>query len=203
MLAILLYSDSVISHFPKSDDNTKIYNIRPGEGDCMIRPCGDNEFPLILEIINDSATAYRGIIPDDRWHDPYMSLEELQKQIGEGVEFWCSDENGFIRGVMGIQDRGEVTLIRHAYVRTALRNGGVGGELLIHLRDLTEKPVLIGTWVSAGWAVRFYKKHGFQLVPEGVKDKLLMRYWNVPLRQIETSVVLADEKWYRRYGEEV
>jgi len=167
----------------------------------MIRRCEGKEFTVILEIINDSARAYHGVIPEDRWHDPYMSAGELQGQIDEGVEFWCSDDDEFIQGVMGIQDRGEVTLIRHAYIRSSMRNRGIGGELLTFLMRLTDKPVLIGTWAAAGWAVRFYKKYGFEPVPEGEKDRLLMRYWNIPLRQIETSVVLGDDEWQRQSDE--
>ena len=160
----------------------------------MIRPCSDHDFNAIHEIINDSARAYRGVIPDDRWHDPYMSEAELAGQVGEGVEVWCLEHDGRIIGVMGIQDRGDVTLIRHAYVRTLDRGRGTGSILLKHLLGLAEKPVLIGTWAAAVWAISFYEKHGFTRVSEQEKDYLLKRYWNIPERQTETSVVLADRK---------
>lgn len=151
----------------------------------------------MFEIINDAAAAYRGVIPEDRWHEPYMPLEELAEEIADGVEFWGIGEDGRLDGVMGIQDRGEVTLIRHAYVRTRLRRGGLGGRLLAHLLALTEKPVLIGTWAAADWAVRFYEKHGFRQVTPQEKDRLLRRYWRIPERQVATSVVLADGRCFR------
>ena len=150
-----------------------------------------DDFTQIHEIINDAASAYKGIIPEDRWHDPYMSETELQDQIDAGVTFWCYRENDRIIGVMGIQDKGDVTLIRHAYVRTIARNKGIGGKLLRHLNTLTTKPILIGTWADATWAIEFYKKYGFQLVSFQEKEELLRKYWSIPLRQIETSVVLS------------
>lgn len=154
-----------------------------------------NDFNDILEIINDASIAYKGVIPTDRWHEPYMPEDELKKQIDEGVEFWCYQENGSIAGVMGIQERLDVTLIRHAYVRTAHRNKGIGGKLLKHLTKLTDKPVLIGTWADAKWAIDFYIKHGFRLLSRAEKNELLAKYWSIPGRQVETSVVLADAKW--------
>lgn len=161
----------------------------------MIRPATENDFNSIYEIINDSASAYKGVIPDDRWHEPYMPQDELRKQIEEGVEFYCLCEDNEITGVMGIQDRGDVNLIRHAYVRTARRNNGAGGRLLRFLLEKSDKPVLIGTWKSASWAVSFYRKHGFSTVTDEDRNRLLKKYWNIPERQIETSVVLADRKW--------
>ncbi len=161
----------------------------------MIRPATENDFNSIYEIINDSASAYKGVIPDDRWHEPYMPQDELRKQIEEGVEFYCLCEENEITGVMGIQDRGDVNLIRHAYVRTARRNNGAGGRLLRFLLEKSDKPVLIGTWKSASWAVSFYRKHGFSTVTDEDRNRLLKKYWNIPERQIETSVVLADRKW--------
>ena len=159
----------------------------------MIIPGTKNHFTQIYEIINDAAVAYKGIIPADRWHEPYMTREELQGQIDDGVEFWCFLEGDVVIGVMGIQDKGDVTLIRHAYVRTSQRQKGVGGQLLRHLGTLTTKPILIGTWADAVWAIDFYKKHGFRLVSFQEKEELLRKYWNIPLRQIETSVVLTNE----------
>ncbi len=163
----------------------------------MIVPGKNTDFKEILGIINDAAIAYKGIIPEDRWHDPYMSEQELQNQMDEGVQFWCYVDNDNILGVMGIQDKSDVTLIRHAYVRTTARNKGVGSKLLNHLSELTTKPLLIGTWADATWAINFYKKHGFALVSFEDKEHLLRKYWKIPLRQIETSVVLASPNWVR------
>ena len=159
----------------------------------MIRPCDDADFEAIYSVINDSAQAYRGVIPEDRWHEPYMPREQLRHEIESGVRFWGYDENGELLGVMGIQDVQDVTLIRHAYVRTANRNHGIGGKLLAELRKLTSRPILIGTWAGAVWAIRFYERHGFQLVTKEEKDRLLRKYWSIPERQVEASVVLAEE----------
>ena len=157
----------------------------------MIERCSTTDVEEICKIINDGASAYKGVIPNDCWHEPYMSLDELQIQIAEGVEFWSYKDHKMILGVMGIQDRGDVTLIRHAYVRSSAQNKGIGSKLLSHLTTLTEKPVLIGTWAVATWAIEFYAKHGFHMVPEEEKNRLLIKYWNIPARQVETSVVLA------------
>lgn len=161
----------------------------------MIEKSTANDFEDIYEIINDAALAYKGIIPADCWHEPYMSKDELRTQINQGVEFWCYKETEKIMGVMGVQDKGEVTLIRHAYVRTIYRNKGIGARLLAHLIKLTSKPVLIGTWSDAKWAIDFYKKYGFSLLPEEEKNKLLAKYWIISQRQVETSVVLANADW--------
>jgi N-acetylglutamate synthase-like GNAT family acetyltransferase len=161
----------------------------------MILPCDTRDFDLICDIINDGAGAYRGIIPPDRWKEPYMSSSELQSEIDQGLSFWGYEENGNLLGVMGIQPVQDVTLIRHAYVRTAGQRRGIGAHLLSHLRKLTSGPVLIGTWADAAWAISFYQKNGFQMVSPQQKDHLLRRYWTIPDRQIETSVVLADAKW--------
>lgn len=161
----------------------------------MIRPATDKDFNEIYEIINDSAMAYRGAIPDDRWHEPYMPADELQDQINDRVNFFCCCDGDRITGVMGIQDKGDVNLIRHAYVRTAMRNKGIGGVLLEYLIKGSVKPVLIGTWKAASWAVSFYEKHGFFQVGEEEKDFLLRKYWNIPERQVKTSVVLADSRY--------
>jgi len=158
----------------------------------MIRPAKDRDFEDIFTIINDGAQAYKGIIPADRWHDPYMPREELRDQIDAGVEFWVYQEGAETIGVMGIQHVQDVTLIRHAYVRTASRSRGIGGQLLQHLRTIANGPILIGTWADAAWAVGFYRKHGFRVVSHEEKERLLRRYWKIPERQIETSVVLAE-----------
>ena len=157
----------------------------------MIRKCLENDYDAIYEIINDAAQAYKGVIPVDRWHEPYMPQDQLQQEIDAGVNFWGLEENGRLTGVMGIQDKGDVTLIRHAYIRTALRNRGVGSQLLRHLEAMTGKPILVGTWAAATWAISFYKKNGYRLVSMKEKNRLLKKYWNIPERQVETSVVLA------------
>jgi len=161
----------------------------------LITKSRTSDFKQIYEIINDAASAYKGIIPEDGWHEPYMSELELQNQIDRGVEFWCYSDNDEILGVMGIQDKSEVALIRHAYVKTTARNKGIGSKLLQHLSQLTKKPILIGTWADAIWAINFYKKHGFRLVSFTEKERLLRKYWMISLRQIETSVVLASPNW--------
>ncbi|HMJ67923.1 MAG TPA: GNAT family N-acetyltransferase [Cyclobacteriaceae bacterium] len=161
----------------------------------MLEKCRPEDLHDIYTIINDAASAYKGVIPGDRWHDPYMPPEELTRQVEEGVIFWGYKEGDTTIGVMGLQDRGDVTLIRHAYVRTSHRNKGIGGKLLQYLTTLTSKPVLIGTWADATWAVDFYKKHGFRLITGAEKDRLLKKYWNIPQRQVETSVVLANADW--------
>lgn len=158
----------------------------------MIRRCDDSDFETIYAIINDAARAYRGVIPEDRWHEPYMPREDLRREIGDGVRFWGFEEDGKLIGVMGIQDVGDVTLIRHAYVTTSERRKGIGSMLLSELVRKTDRPLLIGTWADAAWAIRFYEKHGFRLVTPEEKDRLLTTYWKIPARQVETSVVLSD-----------
>jgi len=159
----------------------------------MIRLCRDEDIEQMYQIINDAASAYRGIIPDDRYHEPYMELNELKSEIQAGVVFWGYEEQDELIGVMGIQDKGDVSLIRHAYVLTKLRQKGIGSQLLAHLNELTDKPILIGTWEAAEWAIRFYKKSGFELVLSEEKQRLLKKYWEIPERQIETSVVLRSK----------
>ena len=163
----------------------------------MIRRCHETDFDMIWEIINDGARAYRGVIPEDRWKEPYLSRTELQHEISEGVEFWGFAENGVLTAVMGMQPLEDVTLIRHAYVRCKRQRQGIGGRLLSHLLSTAERPTLIGTWADATWAIRFYQKHGFQLVPSEQKGRLLRRYWTIPERQIATSIVLADTTWQK------
>ena len=161
----------------------------------IIKSDQKKDFETIYEIINDASIAYKGIIPSDRWQEPYMSKEDLKKQIIEGVEFWNFKEDNRVLGVMGIQFKKDVTLIRHAYVRTLARQKGIGGKLLNQLINMSETPILIGTWADASWAIRFYKKNGFKILPETEKNKLLKIYWNIPERQIETSIVLASNDW--------
>ena len=148
-------------------------------------------FASVLAIINEAAQAYRGVIPAECWHEPYMPAAELQDALREGVRFWGCTEDGELVGVMGIQDVQDVTLIRHAYVRPQWQGRGIGSRLLEHLLALAERPVLIGTWRDAAWAVRFYQRHGFSPVSAAEKDRLLRRYWSVPPHQIRNSVVLA------------
>ena len=158
----------------------------------MIRPATRNDTPRIHAIINDAAIAYKGIIPADRWHEPYMTMAELEEQIADGVSFRCFVDGDEVIGVMGIQDKSEVNLIRHAYVMTQRRSGGIGSKLLEDLTSSSSKPILIGTWKAAVWAIGFYEKHGFKQVCEDDKNRLLKSFWNIPERQVETSVVLAD-----------
>ncbi|MFD0861431.1 GNAT family N-acetyltransferase [Sungkyunkwania multivorans] len=153
------------------------------------------DFNTIYEIINDASIAYKGIIPEDRWKEPYMSRDELETQIKEGVQFWKYEEDRKILGVMGIQFKNDVTLIRHAYVRTIARQKGIGGKLLQHLIEKSKTPVLIGTWKDASWAISFYEKHGFRLLSDEEKNRLLKIYWTIPERQVETSIVLASDTW--------
>jgi GNAT superfamily N-acetyltransferase len=171
-----------------------------------IRPCDEADFDAVYAVINAAATAYDGVIPLDRYHVPYMPAGELRGEIAAGVRFWGwygageggpgeSDGAEVLRGVMGIQDVDDVTLIRHAYVLPEHQGTGVGSGLLAHLMGLPHQPLLVGTWADAAWAVRFYERHGFRLVTPAEKDRLLRRYWHIPERQEETSVVL-------RYGED-
>jgi GNAT superfamily N-acetyltransferase len=157
-----------------------------------IRRCRDEERTGVLEIVNAAAEAYRGVIPDDCWREPYMPRAELDSEIALGVAFWAYEVDGAISGVMGIQPRGDVDLIRHAYVLPGKQRLGIGGALLAHLRRLTSRRMLVGTWAAADWAIRFYRRHGFELVSDREKTALLERYWTIPERQVETSVVLAN-----------
>jgi GNAT superfamily N-acetyltransferase len=162
-----------------------------------IRKSVEADFSAMLAIINDAAQAYRDVIPADRWHEPYMPAGELAHEIADGVVFWVAEVEGRLAGVMGIQDRGEVALVRHAYTAPALQGKGVGTRLLRHVESLADKPILIGTWAAAGWAIAFYQRNGYTVVPNSDKDRLLRTYWSIPARQIETSVVLADEQWMK------
>jgi GNAT superfamily N-acetyltransferase len=160
----------------------------------MIRRCVDVDFPTIGTIINDGAQKYRGAIPADCWHDPYMSDDALRAEIAAGVLFWGREEAGALEGVMGIQQVKDVTLIRHAYVRAVAQGRGIGSELLEFLSQAATGPLLVGTWAAAMWAIRFYERHGFRLTSTDEKDRLLTTYWNIPRRQRETSVVLVRGK---------
>ena len=168
----------------------------------MIRECKESDFNRIFEIINDAAQAYKRVIPEDRWHEPYMPFEELRKEIENGVVFWGLERDGQLLGVMGIQDKGDVTLIRHAYVLSRAQKRGIGEKLLQHLQNMTEKPILVGTWAAASWAVSFYQKNGYTLVSEEEKNRLLRRYWSIPERQVETSLVLANQTWHQAQSKE-
>lgn len=161
----------------------------------IIRPSLESDRAAILAIVNDAAQAYRGVIPADRWHDPYMPADELDREISAGVVFWLAEDQGRLLGVMGIQDKGDVALVRHAYTAPTLQRSGVGTRLLRHVQGLVEKPVLIGTWASASWAIGFYQRNGFTVLANKDKDRVLRKYWSIPERQIETSVVLADGRW--------
>jgi GNAT superfamily N-acetyltransferase len=157
-----------------------------------IRPSRDDERAAILAIVNAAAEAYRGVIPADRWHEPYMPASELDHEIAAGVAFWVYEADGVVLGAMGIQPVQDVDLIRHAYVLPGNQRSGVGGALISHLRGLSARRMLVGTWAAAGWAIRFYERHGFQLVSPETKTELLKTYWTIPDRQVETSVVLAN-----------
>jgi GNAT superfamily N-acetyltransferase len=156
-----------------------------------IRRAHDDERPAILAIINAAAEAYRGVIPADRWHKPYMPAAELDHEISAGMAFWVYELDGAMAGVMGIQPVRDVDLIRHAYVLPGNQRRGIGGAMLEHLQRLSTRRMLIGTWAAADWAIRFYERHGFELVPRERTPALLKTYWTIPDRQIETSVVLA------------
>jgi N-acetylglutamate synthase-like GNAT family acetyltransferase len=161
----------------------------------VIRRSGEGDFAAMLAIINDAARAYRGVIPGDRWHEPYMPADELKSEIAAGVVFWVAEQERRLAGVMGIQDKGAVALVRHAYVAPTTQRSGVGTRLLRHVEGLVDKPILIGTWAAASWAIDFYRRNGFTVVSGEDKDRLLQTYWSIPPRQIETSVVLANGRW--------
>lgn len=166
----------------------------------LIREMREPDREAALAIVNEAAQAYQGVIPADRWREPYMPPDELESEIAGGVIFWVAEEDGRLLGVMGIQDRGEVALVRHAYVTRTLQRSGIGTRLLRHVEALTGKPVLIGTWADASWAIDFYRRNGFTIVPNVQKDALLRRYWSIPARQVETSVVLADGRWMQAHA---
>jgi len=156
-----------------------------------VRRCHEHERETILEIVNAAAEAYRGVIPADRWHEPYMQARELDEEIAAGVSFWGYEARGSLLGVMGIQPVRDVDLIRHAYVLPGSQRLGIGGALLETLRPMSNRRMLVGTWAAADWAIRFYERHGFELVSPERTALLLRRYWTIAERQVETSVVLA------------
>jgi len=164
-----------------------------------IRPCSADDFDALCAVCNDAARAYRGVI-GDLWKEPYMPEAELRSEIAAGVRFCGAFDAHALVGVMGIQDAGEVDLIRHAYTRTLSQGRGVGGALLEYLRAQTDRPILVGTWRAATWAIRFYERHGFRLVPDDQRAVLLRRYWRISDRQIEESVVMGDARWFARDG---
>jgi GNAT superfamily N-acetyltransferase len=159
-----------------------------------VRPCRDDERAAILAIVNTAAEAYRGVIPADRWHEPYMAREELDREIADGVAFWGYEDEGALIGIMGIQPVRDVELIRHAYVAPGSQRQGVGGALLDHLAASATRRMLVGTWAAAGWAIRFYERHGFERASRERGAELLRAYWTIPERQIETSVVLESRR---------
>jgi N-acetylglutamate synthase-like GNAT family acetyltransferase len=161
----------------------------------QIRRSEETDRVAMLAVINDAAQAYHGVIPGDRWRDPYMPKEQLLREIEDDINFWVAEDEGRVLGVMGIQDKGAVTLVRHAYVAPTTQRMGVGTKLLRLVQRLTDKPILIGTWATASWAIEFYRRNGFTLLSDTEKDRLLRMYWSIPERQIETSVVLADRRW--------
>ncbi len=163
-----------------------------------VRHCDIAEHERIVEIINAAAEAYRGVIADDCWHDPYMPAAELAAEVAAGVAFWGYEHNGSLIGVMGIQSVDDVDLIRHAYVMPGNQGHGVGARLLRELQRVSTKPMLVGTWTAAEWAIRFYRRHGFEPVGDDLTPVLLRRYWTISDRQIETSSVLADSAWRKR-----
>jgi N-acetylglutamate synthase-like GNAT family acetyltransferase len=165
------------------------------KGMVLIRRSVEADVAAIAAVINEAAQAYRGVIPGDRWHEPYMPTDELEKEISDGVVFWVAEQEGRLSGVMGIQDKGDVALVRHAYVAPTIQRSGVGTRLLRHVQGLTDKPILIGTWAAASWAIEFYRRNGFTIVPTDDKNHLLRKYWSIPARQIETSIVLANGRW--------
>lgn len=163
-----------------------------------IRAATPVDLDTIFEIVNDSARAYKGVIPESAWHEPYMPMDHLQSEIAKGVRFSCCDLDGRTMGVMGIQDVLDVTLVRHAYVRTESRSQGIGRALLESVTRLTPRPVLIGAWRAASWAIQFYQKNGFTLLDETDKNRVLRTYWTISDFQVEQSVVLADRRWLAR-----
>jgi GNAT superfamily N-acetyltransferase len=158
----------------------------------IVRLCRDDERAAILKIINNAAEVYRGVIPADRWHEPYMPADEFDRETAAGVAFWGYEADGALAGVMGFQPVRDVDLIRHAYVLPGVQRRGVGGALLEQLRRQSARRILVGTWAAAEWAVTFYRRHGFVQVSPAAKVALLRTYWTIPDRQIETSVVLAN-----------
>lgn len=162
-----------------------------------IRTAVEADVTAIFAVIDAAAVAYRGVIPADCWHEPYMPIDELRREMSE-VVFHVAEEEAEILGVMGIQEKGPVALVRHAYVAPRAQRSGVGRALLRHVCGRIERPILIGTWAAATWAIDFYRRNGFTPLPDAERDRLLRTYWTIPERQIETSVVLADRRWFEK-----
>jgi N-acetylglutamate synthase-like GNAT family acetyltransferase len=177
-----------------------VSRLRWNGGKPMIRAAQAAELGAIFRLINEAAEAYRGVIPADCFTEPYMGREELEEEIAHGVVFYVLEEDGELLGVMGSQDVSDVMLLRHAYVQPGHQRRGIGGALLSFLRAKTSSPMLVGTWADAVWAIRFYEKHGFQPVAPAEKDRLLTTYWQIPERQAEVSIVLADSAWLQQRG---
>ena len=183
--------DLALSRGSRRRSHARVNDCPRGEEVNRIRPCRDDERREVLAIINAAAEAYRGVIPADRWHEPYMSARELEREIEADVRFWGYEADGELIGTMGIQTVRGVDLIRHAYVLPERQRRGVGAALLRHLRKTSARRMLVGTWAGADWAIRFYRRHGFEVVSAERTTALLKAYWKIPRRQIETSVVLA------------
>jgi GNAT superfamily N-acetyltransferase len=161
----------------------------------MIFKLTNTDFQAILTVVNDAAIAYKGKIPADRWKEPYMPQQELKEEIQSGIQFYGYKENNLLVAVMGIQPVNDLTLIRHAYTLTSHQRRGIGEKLLNHLLPLAKtERVLVGTWETAPWAIKFYEKHGFTLLSREETNMLLKKYWSIPERQVETSVVLELER---------
>lgn len=158
----------------------------------IIRRCDDGDLPAILAIINAAAAAYRGAIPDDQWHEPYLTSAQLCRETRAGVRFWGYESDLDLVGVMGLQTVADVDLVRHAYVHPHSQRSGIGAALMRHIREGTRRQMLVGTWAAAGWAIRFYERHGFRLVAPERTPRLLGSYWSIPPGQIAASVVLAN-----------
>ena len=157
----------------------------------MIRPCRDGDLPRVYDIINDAAIAYKAAIPDDCWHEPYMPMDELQREAA-AMTFYGLEERSRLVGVVGYQPVRDVSLVRHLYVETGRQRHGIGSALLRHVIGLTTTPrLLVGMWADAAWAIRFYRNHGFSLLPDG--DRLLRTYWTIPACQREASLVMGRE----------
>ena len=165
-----------------------------------VREFAEGDFEAAYSVINDAAMAFRDTIPADRWHEPYMPREELSAEIAGGVMFSCAAIEGRLVGVMGLQHKRDVDLIRHAYVIPALQSRGIGTMLLEHLEGISGRSILVGTWRANVGAISFYERHGYQLVAEDHRERLLRTYWQIPERQIEESIVMADARWVALHG---
>ena len=152
----------------------------------------------ICAVINAAAQIYRGVIPDDCWHEPYMSAAALQQELEDGVVFWGVSQGHELVAVMGFQPRGAVDLIRHAYVRPERQRNGLGRTLLEKIHDQSSCPILVGTWASAHWTIRFYERNGYRRLNPRHTARLLDTFWRIPKRQVGASVVLARGDAFER-----